>query len=45
MPEEAADRLVAAGVRAAGRGGLMRFSFHLYNTELDVDRALDALAV
>jgi selenocysteine lyase/cysteine desulfurase len=45
LPEQAADRLAAAGVRAAGRGGLTRFSFHLYNTEADVDRALDALAV
>ena len=45
LPEEAADRLAAAGVRAAGRGGLMRFSFHLFNTEADVDRALEVLAV
>ncbi len=45
LPEEAADRLDAARVRAAGRGGLMRFSFHLYNTEADVDAALEALAV
>ena len=28
----------------AGRGGLTRFSFHLANTEADVDRALDVLA-
>ncbi len=28
------------GCAAAGRGGLMRFSFHLFNTEADVDRAL-----
>jgi selenocysteine lyase/cysteine desulfurase len=44
LPVEAADRLAAAGVRCAGRGGLTRFSFHLANTEADVDRALDVLA-
>ena len=44
LPEEAADRLAAARVRCAGRGGLTRFSFHLANTEADVDRALDVLA-
>jgi selenocysteine lyase/cysteine desulfurase len=44
LPEEAEERLTAARVMAAGRGGLMRFSFHLSNTEADVDRALDALA-
>ncbi|HEX6470356.1 MAG TPA: aminotransferase class V-fold PLP-dependent enzyme [Streptosporangiaceae bacterium] len=40
----AADRLAAAGIRAAVRGGRLRASFHLYTTESDVDRALDALA-
>jgi selenocysteine lyase/cysteine desulfurase len=44
LPEEAADRLAAARVRCAGRGGLTRFSFHLANTEADVDRALEVLA-
>ena len=44
LPVEAADRLAAARVRCAGRGGLTRFSFHLANTEADVDRALDVLA-
>jgi selenocysteine lyase/cysteine desulfurase len=29
---------------AAGRGGALRLSFHLYTTERDVDRALDVLA-
>jgi len=43
LPLEAADRLEAASVRCAGRGGLTRFSFHLSNTEADVDRALEAL--
>jgi selenocysteine lyase/cysteine desulfurase len=40
---DAADRLAAAGVRAAVRHGRLRASFHLYTTEADVDRALDAL--
>jgi selenocysteine lyase/cysteine desulfurase len=34
-------RLEKAGVRAAGRDGAVRFSFHLYNDEADVDRALE----
>jgi selenocysteine lyase/cysteine desulfurase len=38
------ELLEAARVKCAGRGGLTRFSFHLANTEADVDRALDALA-
>jgi selenocysteine lyase/cysteine desulfurase len=40
---DAARRLAAAGVRAAVRAGRARLSFHLYTTESDVDRALDAL--
>ena len=44
LPAEAADRLAAARVRCAGRGGLTRFSFHLANSEADVDRALEVLA-
>ncbi len=44
LPAEAADRLAAARVRCAGRGGLTRFSFHLANREADVDRALEVLA-
>jgi selenocysteine lyase/cysteine desulfurase len=39
-----AERLAAAGVRAATRAGQARLSFHLYTTEADVDRALDALS-
>jgi selenocysteine lyase/cysteine desulfurase len=39
----AAERLEAAGIRAAVRDGRLRASFHLYTTEADVDRALDAL--
>jgi len=41
---EGADRLRRAGIVAALRGGRLRVSWHLYNTEADVDRALDALA-
>ncbi len=33
-----------AGIRAAIRAGGLRASFHVYNTEADVDAALDALA-
>ncbi|MFF4641997.1 aminotransferase class V-fold PLP-dependent enzyme [Streptomyces sp. NPDC001389] len=37
--------LEAAGIRTSARGGALRASFHLYNTEADVDRLLDALDV
>jgi selenocysteine lyase/cysteine desulfurase len=40
---DAAARLAAAGIRAAARAGSLRASFHVYNTESDVDLALDAL--
>ena len=39
----AEERLEAAGVRAAVRGGRVRTSWHVYNRDDDVDRALDAL--
>lgn len=39
----AAQRLEAAGIRAATRAGSLRVSFHLYTTVADVDAALDAL--
>jgi selenocysteine lyase/cysteine desulfurase len=42
--EGAGERLAAAGVVAAARAGGARLAFHLYNTEDDVARALDALA-
>lgn len=42
--EGAEQRLHRAGVRCAVRAGKVRASFHLYNTEADVDRALEALA-
>ena len=38
------ERLAAAGVDAAFRRGRLRVSPHLYNTEADVDRALEVLA-
>lgn len=40
----ARERLAAAGVRAATRGGRLRASFHVYTTEADVDLALEALS-
>jgi selenocysteine lyase/cysteine desulfurase len=40
----AADRLQAAGIVAAMRGGLLRTSWHVYNDERDVDGVLDVLA-
>ena len=39
----AQDRLRAAGVMCAGRGGRLRFSFHLYTTDEDVERAVAAI--
>jgi selenocysteine lyase/cysteine desulfurase len=41
--DTAVARLGAAGVRASARNGGIRFAFHLYNTDDDVDRALAAL--
>ena len=40
----AAQRLERAGIVAAVRGGRLRASWHLYNTDADVDAALDAIA-
>ncbi|SDS90882.1 aminotransferase class V-fold PLP-dependent enzyme [Actinopolymorpha singaporensis] len=37
------ERLTAAGIRAGLRNGRVRVSFHLYSTEDDVDRAVEAL--
>lgn len=39
----AEQRLAAAGVRAAVRGGRVRVSFHVYSTRADVALALEAL--
>ena len=40
---DAAARLAGTEVRAATRAGALRASFHLYNTEADVDRVLELL--
>ena len=39
----AEQRLERAGIRASVRAGSLRASFHLYNTDADVDAALGAL--
>jgi selenocysteine lyase/cysteine desulfurase len=41
--EGAEEKLAAAGVRAATRAGSLRASFHVYNTQADVDAAAAAL--
>ena len=41
---DASERLERAGIVAALRGGRLRVSWHVYNTEQDVDTALGALA-
>jgi selenocysteine lyase/cysteine desulfurase len=41
---DAAAKLERAGIMAATRAGRLRASFHLYNTEADVDAALSALS-
>ena len=43
VPEGTMDRLVAAGVRAGLRAGRLRLSFHLHNTEADVDTVVRPL--
>jgi selenocysteine lyase/cysteine desulfurase len=40
----AAERLEAAGIIAAVRGGRLRTSWHIYNDERDVDQVLDVIA-
>jgi selenocysteine lyase/cysteine desulfurase len=40
---DASERLQRAGIRASIRAGAVRVGFHLYNTEDDLDRLLDAL--
>src|SRR4051812_18315891 len=42
--EDAAEKLAEAGIMAAVRAGRLRASFHIYNTEADVDAALEALS-
>ena len=41
---DATEKLARAGIMAAARAGRLRASFHLYNTEADVDAALDVLS-
>lgn len=43
VDDDVPDRLRDAGIVAVQRDGRMRFSFHLYNTESDVDAALAAM--
>jgi selenocysteine lyase/cysteine desulfurase len=40
---DATEKLARAGIMAAARKGRLRASFHVYNTEHDVDEALTAL--
>lgn len=42
-PDAALARLRSAGVTVAKRASGLRFSFHVFNDESDVDRALEAL--
>ena len=39
----AAEKLERAGIQAAVRGGRLRTSWHVYNTDEDVDRTIDVL--
>jgi selenocysteine lyase/cysteine desulfurase len=41
--DDAAEKLERAGIRAAVRGGRLRTSWHVYNTDEDVERTLDVL--
>ena len=43
IPTAAAEGLGGAGIRASIRAGAVRVGFHLYNTDADLDRLLDAL--
>jgi selenocysteine lyase/cysteine desulfurase len=44
IPTAAAEQLTKAGIRASIRAGAVRVGFHLYNTEDDLNRLLDALS-
>ena len=44
VDDELVARLRAAEVSVTVREGFIRFSFHLFNTERDVDRALEVVA-
>jgi selenocysteine lyase/cysteine desulfurase len=41
--EKARDSLREAGIKASVRGTSIRFSPHVYNTEADIDRAIEAI--
>jgi selenocysteine lyase/cysteine desulfurase len=41
---DAADKLERAGIQAAMRGGRVRVSWHVYNTDAEVDATLEALS-
>ena len=43
-PPDVAERLAEAGIAAAVRAGRLRLSFHLYNSDADVEAVLRALA-
>ena len=43
LTQELHTHLMANGVKASLRHGRLRFSFHLYNNEDDVDRAVALL--
>lgn len=43
LPQEAAERMRAAGIRFTVMDGRVRVAFHLYTTEADVDAALAAI--
>jgi len=42
-PEHARNALKEAGIKASVRGTSIRFSPHVYNTDADVDRAIEAI--
>ena len=44
-PDDIAARVAEAGIAAAVRAGRLRLSFHLYNSEADVEAALRVLAL
>ena len=41
--EQAREALRAAGIKASVRGDSVRFAPHVYNTEADIDRAIEVL--
>ncbi len=43
LPEDAVERMRAAGLRFTVMDGRVRVAFHLYTTQADVDAALTAI--